>query len=59
MIPCRFWLTRKPRSIIAFDELNHEVWPGETIAVMEEVDLSKLKIERFPFGGTLSYAVIE
>lgn len=45
--------------IIAFDELNHEVWPGETIAVIEEVGLNNLKIKRFPFGGTLSYAVIE
>lgn len=45
--------------IIAFDELNHEVWPGETIAVMKEIGLSNLKIRRFPFGGTLSYAIIE
>lgn len=45
--------------IIAFDELNHEVWPGETIAVVEEIGLNNLKIKRFPFGGTMSYAVIE
>lgn len=45
--------------IIAFDELNHEVWPGETIAVMEEIGINNLKVERFPFGGTLSYAIIE
>jgi len=45
--------------IIAFDELNHEVWPGETIAVMQEIGINKLRIERFPFGSTMSYAVIE
>jgi len=45
--------------IIAFDELNHEVWPGETIAVMEEIGLNNLKIRRLPFGGTMSYAVIQ
>jgi len=45
--------------IIAFDELNHEVWPGETIAVREALGLNALRIERFPFGGTLSYAVME
>ena len=44
--------------IIAFDELNHEVCPGETIAVMEEIGLNNLKLERFPFGGTVSYAII-
>lgn len=52
--------TRIPKGgIIAFDELNHEVWPGETIAVMQEMGLNKLRIERFPFGSTMSYAVIE
>ena len=45
--------------VIGFDELNHEVWPGETIAVMEEIDLNNLRVERFSFGGTMSYAVIE
>jgi hypothetical protein len=45
--------------IIAFDELNHEVWPGETIAVMEEIGINNLKIERFSFGSTMCYAVVE
>lgn len=44
--------------IIAFDELNHEVWPGETIALMEEIGIKNLKIERLPFGGSLSYVEI-
>ncbi len=45
--------------IIAFDELNHEMWPGETIAVMEKIGLTNLRIRRFPFGGTVSYAVVQ
>lgn len=45
--------------IIAFDELNHEVWPGETVAVMEKLGVHNLRIQRFQFGGTLSYAVVE
>jgi len=45
--------------IIAFDELNHEAWPGETLAVIKELGLNNLRIERFPFGSTVSYAVIE
>ena len=44
--------------IIAFDELNHGLWNGETIAVKEELGIDNLRIKRFPFGGTLSYAVI-
>lgn len=56
----RLLLPRIPKGgIIAFDELNHEAWPGETIAVLEEIGIKNLRIERFPFGGTVSYAVIE
>ena len=29
--------------IIAFDELNHELWPGETIAVIEEIGLNNVE----------------
>jgi hypothetical protein len=56
----KYLLPRIPKGgVIAFDELNHEVWPGETIAVMEEIGLSNLRIERFSFGSTVSFAVIE
>lgn len=56
----RHLVPRMPKgAIIAFDELNHEVWPGETVAVFEELGLNKLRIQRFPFGSTLSYARLE
>jgi len=56
----RHLLPRIPKGgIIGFDELGNDLWVGETIAVMEEVGLGKLKIERFPFGVAMSYAVIE
>jgi hypothetical protein len=60
LIALKYLIDRIPKGgIIAFDELNHEVWPGETIAVREELGLHKLRIKRFPFGGTLSYAILE
>lgn len=46
-------------AVIAFDELNQSVWPGETQAVLETVGLSKLRIQRFPYASALSYAVLE
>jgi hypothetical protein len=59
-VALKYLISRIPKGgVIAFDELNHEVWPGETLAVMEEIGINKLKIERFSYGGTLSYAVIE
>lgn len=45
--------------VIIFDELNHEVWPGETVAVIKELGINNLRIERFSWGSTMSYAVLE
>lgn len=60
VVALKHLMPRIPKGgIVAFDELNHEVWPGETIAVMQEIGINKLRIERFPFGSTISYAVIE
>jgi len=51
---------RMPKgSVIAFDELNAPNWPGETMAVLQELDISTLSIRRFPFGTSISYAVLE
>ena len=60
LIALKHLIDRIPKGgIIAFDELNHELWPGETIAVRERLGLNKLRIQRFAFGGTLSYAIVE
>jgi hypothetical protein len=44
--------------ILVFDELNEEAFSGETIAVMETLDLAKLRVRRFPFEPRISYAII-
>src|SRR5207244_674719 len=44
--------------VIVFDELNEEAFPGETIAVLESLDLKTLRIRRFPFEPRISYAVV-
>lgn len=54
------FVPRMPKgAIIAFDELNLKDWPGETVAVLKELNLRDLRIERFPFGSTISFAEIE
>ena len=59
-VALRHLVPRMPKgAIIAFDELNHPDWPGETMAVMEEVGLSNLRIEKLPFDAMPSFAVIE
>jgi hypothetical protein len=46
-------------SIIAFDELNCPEFPGETLAVLETIGLSKYAIKRSALNPLVSYLVIE
>jgi hypothetical protein len=43
--------------IIAFDELNCKQYPGETIAMLEELNLKEVELKRFPFTTHLSYFI--
>ncbi len=54
------FVPRMPKGgIIAFDELNVEIFPGETTAVQEVLGLGQVRIRRFPFDPYVSYCVIE
>jgi len=56
----KHFLPRMPKgAVIAFDELNSKDWPGETVAVLETVNLREYKVERCTFGSALSFAQIE
>ncbi|MGI0088648.1 MAG: TylF/MycF/NovP-related O-methyltransferase [Nitrosotalea sp.] len=56
----RLLVDRIPKGgIICFDEINHQDYPGETIAVMEELGFGKLRLKRFDFSTRACYAVIE
>ena len=44
-------------AVIAFDELNQEQWPGETMAVLDTIGIQALKIQRLPYQPQISYAV--
>lgn len=53
-------INRVPRGgIIAFDELNHTDYPGETIAVMETIGINNLRLKRLDISSMLSYAILE
>jgi hypothetical protein len=53
-------MPRIPRGgVVAFDELNLRAWPGETRAVLDTVGVNSLRLERFTFGSTISFAQIE
>lgn len=59
-VALRHFVPRIPKGgIIAFDELNAGNFPGETLAVIQELGINKFRIERFPFDTYTSYAVVE
>lgn len=53
------FLPRLPRgAVLAFDELDNPLWPGETSAVLDEVGLNRLELRRFDFDPYIGYAVM-
>jgi hypothetical protein len=42
-------------SIIAFDEINNRDWPGETMAMLESLNIKDCKIESFPYEPNISF----
>jgi len=46
-------------SIIAFDDLDNPLWPGETQAMVEFFKKKRLKIERLPYDPYVGYAILD
>lgn len=51
------WERMPSGAVIAFDELNQEQWPGETMAVLDTIGIQALKIKRLPYQPQISYAI--
>lgn len=53
------FLPRMPRgAVIAFDELDNPIWPGETRALLDTVGIGKLELRRLEWDPYVAYAVI-
>ena len=54
------FVPRMPKgAILAFDELDNPIWPGETLAVLETLGFSKLRLQRLEWDPYISFAEIE
>ncbi len=54
------FLPRMPKgAIVAFDELDNPLWPGETRAMLEVLNKYRFRLRRLPFDPYIGYAVIE
>lgn len=54
------FIPRMPKgAVLAFDELDNPIWPGEAQAAADAVGLPKLRIRRMPWDPYIGYAVLE
>jgi len=44
--------------VVAFDELNYEKFPGETLALKECLDINSVKLRKFPYSPLVSYFIV-
>jgi len=59
-VALEYFLPRMPKgAIIAFDELDNSLWPGETLAMLETHARRPLKIERLDFDPYIGFAVLD
>ncbi|QEG42975.1 TylF/MycF/NovP-related O-methyltransferase [Roseimaritima ulvae] len=53
------FLPRMPKgSIIAFDELDNPIWPGETQAILDTIGMNNIEIQRLPWDPFIGFAVL-
>jgi len=53
------FIPRMPKgAIVAFDELDNPLWPGETKALMDAFGIGRLELERMEFDPYISFARI-
>ena len=59
-VALEYFLPRMPKGgIIAFDEINNEFWPGETLAMLEGlIPLRNYQIKKFTFDPNISYIIL-
>lgn len=54
------FLPRMPKgAVLAFDELDNPLWPGETLAMLEFHAMRPLKIERLEFDPYIGFAILD
>jgi hypothetical protein len=59
-VALEYFLPRMPKgAVLAFDELDNPIWPGETTALLEKLNINRLKIQRLEWDPYIGYVVLE
>ena len=46
-------------AVLAFDELDNPMWPGETLALLSTLGIRNVRLQRLEWDPYISYAVLE
>jgi len=46
-------------TVLVFDELSDDIFPGETLALAEVLGLNNVRIERMPMTARISYMIVD
>jgi hypothetical protein len=58
-VALRHFLPRMPRgAVLAFDQLDNPMWPGETLALLEEIGI-RIRLRRLEWDPYMAFAVLE
>jgi hypothetical protein len=53
------FLPRMPKgAVIAFDELDNPIWPGETLALLDSIGINKLRLQRLEWDPYIGFAIV-
>ena len=53
------FLPRMPKgAVLAFDEINNQDWPGETVALLESLNIKNCELRCFEYEPNISYMLI-
>ena len=56
----RHFVPRMPKgSLLVFDVLDNPLWPGETLAAVEELGLRRVALRRLEWDPYISYAILD
>lgn len=58
-IALEHFLPRMPKgALLAFDELDNPIWPGETRALLDSIGINRFELKRMDFDPYISFAIL-
>ena len=59
-IALEHFIPRMPKgAILAFDDLDNPIWPGETRALLDKLGVSRLRIQRIEWDPYIGFAILD